>query len=371
MQAKRWTATINNYTTEDEEHIKSFCTERNCKYAIFGKEISQKGTRHLQGFIHLHRRLRLGTLKQKISQTGHYEIANGSDEQNRDYCSKEGDLLLEVGTPAPKHGTNQSYTTAFEVTKKVVAGESIGKLIDEDEQYKTAFFKHSRSINDTIDEIKRHRNTDNRYEHMRKMNLIFYPWQVELYDMLTKTEPNERSIYWYVDFRGNAGKSTFVDYYRARHRAKKITAGKINDLCYSYDYERVVFFDFARGKETTYLNGFIEDLKNGFLFSAKYRSFDKTFKIPHVIVFSNKLPEPDSFSIDRLIIRNITRPLRYVPISSSHVQTQEELPTISKDFPQKKRLCATSPTASSSSVPTSTVGPVFEGKKSMESTSFG
>lgn len=312
------------------------------------------------------KKIRISTVKKNICKTGHYEIAKGSDDQNKDYCSKQGDLLLEVGTPAAKPGTNQSYTTAFEVTKKVVAGQSIGKLIDEDEQYKIAFFKHSRSINDTIDEIKRHRNTDNRYNDMRRMNLIFYPWQVELYHMLTTEEPHERKIYWYIDFKGNAGKSTFVDYYRARHRAKKITGGKINDLCYSYDYEPVVFFDFARGKETQYLNGFIEDLKNGFLFSAKYRSFDKTFRVPHVIVFSNKLPEPDSFSLDRLIIRNITRPLRYVQVSSSHVQTQEELPTISKDFPQKKRLCATSPTASSSALPTSTVGPLLEGKKQLE-----
>lgn len=359
MSAKRWTVTINNYTDDDEEQIKSFCTERNCEYAIFGKETGEKGTRHLQGFVHLHRKVRISTVKKNICKTGHYEMARGTDEQNKLYCSKDGDLLLEVGTPAAKPGTNQSFTTAFEVTEKVVAGDSIGKLISENEQYKTAFFKHSRSITDSVDEIKRHHNAENRYNDMRNLNLIFYPWQVELYNMLTNEQPSERLIYWYVDFKGNAGKSTFVDYYRARHRAKKITGGKINDLCYSYDYEPVVFFDFARGKETTYLNGFIEDLKNGFVFSAKYRSFDKTFRIPHVVVFSNKLPEPDSFSLDRLVIRNITRPLRYVPVSSSHVQTQEELPTISKDFPQKKRLCGTSPTASSSCVPTSTVGAVL------------
>lgn len=149
---------------------------------------------------------------------------------------------MEVGTPAAKPGTNQSFTTAFEVTEKVVAGDSIGKLISENEQYKTAFFKHSRSITDSVDEIKRHHNAENRYNDMRNLNLIFYPWQVELYNMLTNEQPSERLIYWYVDFKGNAGKSTFVDYYRARHRAKKITGGKINDLCYSYDYEPVVFF---------------------------------------------------------------------------------------------------------------------------------
>ena len=68
MQAKRWTATINNYTDDDVEAIKSFCIERNCQYAIFGKEIGEKGTRHLQGFIHLHKRARLNTIKKKLAK---------------------------------------------------------------------------------------------------------------------------------------------------------------------------------------------------------------------------------------------------------------------------------------------------------------
>lgn len=348
MQGKRWTVTINNYTDDDVQQIKSFCTERNCQYAIFGKEIGEKGTLHLQGFVHLHKRLRLNTIKQKMCKTGHYELARGSDEQNKEYCSKDGDLLLEVGTPAPKSGTNQSFVTASEITEKVVAGDSIGKLITENEQYKAAYFKHSRAIHDTIDEMKQHCHATDRYDDMLNLNLIFYPWQVELYYMLTNEQPRERLIYWYVDYKGSAGKSTFVDYYKARHRAKKITGGKINDLCYSYDYEPVVFFDFARGKETTYLNGFIEDLTNGFLFSAKYKSFDKVFKRPHVIVFSNKLPEPDSFSLDRLVIRNITHPLQYVP-SKAFLQTwKKEVQAVSKNI-QAEEECL--PSSSSVSTP--------------------
>lgn len=368
MSAKRWCATINNYTEDDTDRIREYCTEENCQYAVFGKEIGDKGTLHLQGFIHLRKRVKIGTIKKNISMNGHYEMARGTDEENRQYCSKQGDLLLEVGKPAPKVGTNTSFLDATELTDKVVAGESLGKLICENPNYKTAYFKHGRSINDTVNTMKRHVHTECRFDEMSQLNLVFYPWQIELWNILTKSEPDPRKIIWYVDSEGCAGKSTFADYYRARYPAKKITGGKFNDLCYSYEYEPVVFFDFARGKETSYLNGFIEDIKNGFLFSAKYHSFDKTFKPPHVVVFSNSPPSYGSFSKDRLEVRDITYPLRYVP--TTNLQTEEAVSTLSKDIQNQAELRTTSPIPSTSGLPPQeTIGSVLEGKKYVESTS--
>ncbi len=294
-------------------------------------------------------------------------MARGTDEENKVYCMKQGDLLLEVGTPAPKSGTNTSFTVASELTDKVVAGASIGELISENKDYKAAFFKHSRSINDTVDEMKRYKYSSIKKDTIKNLCLTFYPWQVELYDMLTKTEPQQRSIYWYYDDVGCAGKTTFAQYYKARHPAKIIQGGKINDLSYSYDYEPVVFFDIARSEEMKYLNRYIEQIKNGFVFSAKYKSYDKDFQPPHVVVFSNKLPDCDSFSRDRLVIRDITHPLRYVP--AKNVQKKKAVSTISKGQDQEE-LRAASPTPSTSAVPPQeTVGPLHEGKKSLESSS--
>ncbi len=369
MSAKRWCVTINNYSDDDIDRIRAYCTEENCQYAVFGKEIGKNGTLHLQGFLHLHKKVRLTTVKKNISINGHYEMAKGSDEQNQEYCKKDGDLLLEVGTPAPKPGTNNSFVQATELTDKVVAGQSLGKLVYENPNYKTAYFKHGRSINDTVQTIKRHLHTEYRFEEMSNLNLIFYPWQVELSNILQQP-PHPRKILWYVDYAGCAGKSTFTDYYRARHPAKKITGGKINDLCYSYDYERVVFFDFARGKETNYLNVFIEDIKNGFIFSAKYQSFDKSFKPPHVVIFSNYPPPYGSFSKDRLEVRDITHPLQYVPVPSSHLPKEENAQAIPKDFSQKKSVRATSPVPSTSALsPQETIGPLQQGKKPVEPSS--
>jgi hypothetical protein len=61
------------------------------KYTIIGKEKGEQGTPHLQGFTVLYKRGSLITVK-KLHATAHWERAKGSAQQNRDYCSKEGDV---------------------------------------------------------------------------------------------------------------------------------------------------------------------------------------------------------------------------------------------------------------------------------------
>ena len=95
-RAHRWCFTVNNYTEETVHKIKEWLTEKTCKYAIVGREVGeQTKTPHLQGFINFHQKLRFTTLKNKIHD-GHYEVARGTDEDNKKYCEKGGDLLLEV-----------------------------------------------------------------------------------------------------------------------------------------------------------------------------------------------------------------------------------------------------------------------------------
>ena len=305
MQGKRWCVTVNNYDESDIERIYAYCTTENCKYAIFGKEVGENGTPHLQGFVHLIKRVRLSTIKSNISLRGHYEFARGCDEDNKNYCSKGSDLLLEVGQPAPKHGTNTSYVLALEIADKIIAGESLPTLIRTNEHYLTAYMRHSRCIEEIVTATKNEEGKTAFTEKYSK-DLVLYDWQIALYDMLTNSAPSDRLIYWYVDYVGGAGKSTFVNYFLSRHKSVCFFGGKINDLSYAYQYEPVVFFDLSRSGFNDYLMGFIEQMKNGRIFSSKYKSAIKYFPSPHVIVFSNKLPEDGVFSADRLEIKDIT-----------------------------------------------------------------
>ena len=109
FRSNRICFTLNNYTPQEAE---SFVLDLKAKesfvnYAIVGKEVGQNGTPHLQGFIHL----KTSFLKAKdggvLTWRGifpglaraHLEKAFGTDAQSQKYCEKDGNLLIEVGTP--------------------------------------------------------------------------------------------------------------------------------------------------------------------------------------------------------------------------------------------------------------------------------
>lgn len=90
MAATRWTFTLNNYTEAEIEVIKGNAPQM--RYIIFGKEVGAEGTPHLQGYLELKARKRLGGVKDLLCVRVHLEIAMGTAEQNIAYCSKEGNV---------------------------------------------------------------------------------------------------------------------------------------------------------------------------------------------------------------------------------------------------------------------------------------
>lgn len=87
-----WCFTLNNYTEEDYISI----TGKECKYMVVGKETGESGTPHLQGFISFLDGKTLSYMKKHIHSGAHFEMANGSPQENYNYCSKEGDFI-EIG----------------------------------------------------------------------------------------------------------------------------------------------------------------------------------------------------------------------------------------------------------------------------------
>jgi hypothetical protein len=102
IKSKRWLFTLNNYT---EQEIAAIVSSKNSKeefkYLIFGKEIGEQGTPHLQGYMETSVRCGLRRVKSLLcSQRVHVEKARGSLESNQTYCKKEGDFI-ELGAPIP------------------------------------------------------------------------------------------------------------------------------------------------------------------------------------------------------------------------------------------------------------------------------
>jgi hypothetical protein len=134
------------------------------------------------------------------------------------------------------------------------------------------------------------------------------PWQETLNNRLKHT-PDKREIIFIIDRFGNQGKSWFARYFCSIHDdAQIIVPGKKADMSYIIKEECKTFFlDCPRSKQGDFIQyDFLEELKNGYLFSPKYESRVKTLATPHVVVLMNEQPDMQKLSEDRYSITILT-----------------------------------------------------------------
>jgi hypothetical protein len=86
--AKNYCGTLNNPTSDEAKVLKAAIKEH-ADYAVMQLEEGKQGTPHLQLYVHLKSKQRLTFMKATFSNRAHWEIARGSPEQNRAYCTKE------------------------------------------------------------------------------------------------------------------------------------------------------------------------------------------------------------------------------------------------------------------------------------------
>lgn len=103
MTAKNWCFTLNNYTENEIMLIEKSFEDGHFKYVVYGKEIGELGTLHLQGYVQCKKKLRMAQLKQMIGSRVHLEVARGTAQQASDYCKKDGDFVC-LGQLSTKGG---------------------------------------------------------------------------------------------------------------------------------------------------------------------------------------------------------------------------------------------------------------------------
>jgi len=92
LQSRKWQLTINNPANHGKTHdvIKEILSEiKTLQYWCLCDEIGSNGTYHTHIYISLVNGIRFTTLKNKF-EGAHFEVANGTSQQNRDYIKKEG-----------------------------------------------------------------------------------------------------------------------------------------------------------------------------------------------------------------------------------------------------------------------------------------
>ena len=132
---RKWCFTINNYIEEDEQNLLDELTPDKVVYAIVGREKGESGTPHLQGYVCFKRRLKMNTATATLGKTARLEPARGTPEQNEQYCSKDGDILLKIGEPSLDSGkktANRRDYWAHEIAHKMSkTGMTIDEVVDQ------------------------------------------------------------------------------------------------------------------------------------------------------------------------------------------------------------------------------------------------
>lgn len=92
---RAWIFTINNYSSNDWNHITSLTP----RYIIAGKEIGDNLTPHIQGYIYFENKKSSKQVKAYLRPSLEFwrKPASGTPEENRAYCSKQNDFF-EFGT---------------------------------------------------------------------------------------------------------------------------------------------------------------------------------------------------------------------------------------------------------------------------------
>lgn len=250
--AKHWVFTLNNHTEQEINDLKKIDSSI-VPIIIFQEELSDSGTPHLQGCLSFASKGRPFNITK--NKRIHWEKKGKFSTliEMRKYCFK-ADSRIEGGT---------LYCRGFVIPKPI---KIISKL---------------------------------------------KPWQKAIEELIIE-EPNDRTIYWFHEQVGGCGKSIFAKYLCIKYNAIMVS-GKGADMKYGLMafnekrgyYPEIVIIDIPRSVNDYVSYSGIEEVKNGCFFSSKYESGMAIFNCPHIVCFSNELPDLAKMSADRWDIREI------------------------------------------------------------------
>ena len=134
--AKHWTFTLNNYTVDELEFLQNLFNDELHRYIGFSKEVGESGTPHLQGYLAFVARRTLGWIRAHVNGRAHYEQAQGSPAQNRDYITKEeGESHYELFEYGTLPGGARKRTDVDGLLEDIRGRKSLRTLCDKHGKY--------------------------------------------------------------------------------------------------------------------------------------------------------------------------------------------------------------------------------------------
>lgn len=124
-QSRRYCWTLNNPTDAEIAALESLTTAE-VTYSVYGREVGQNGTPHLQGYTIFRNKCRLGGAKRLLgTDRVHIEHARGTDAEAADYCKKDGEFR-EIGELPVSHRGMRSDLIAVQAS--IDAGQTLGEV---------------------------------------------------------------------------------------------------------------------------------------------------------------------------------------------------------------------------------------------------
>ncbi len=296
--SRNWCFTVNNYKQQDVDILLG---SKEYKYILIGRETGHGGTPHLQCYVQWRLRKMLTGVK-KVHSTAHWEIAKGSYEQNREYCTKGNDWE-ERGEPTinGKHTKANLADAVFDLHKHHLSNEEM--LI----KYGGGYVQNKRKVQECAKDLKQDFMRMLKWEKFHNMDLNEWQrefWQI-FYEAQDEDPGNSRWVFWVYSEEGKVGKSWMANYIKYTQTAFVTENSKTADIKYAYDGEHVVVFDFVRSSLDHINYEIIEILKNGRFINTKYESRDFEFYVPRIVCFANEPPDMTKLSEDRWRIYKI------------------------------------------------------------------
>lgn len=252
IQGKRWCFTLNNYTDDECATVRHEFEQRQALF-VLGREVGEKGTPHIQGYVEFKSNTRFTTLK-RICDRVHWEKARGDRESNVKYCCK--DENFESNIPLPRRE------------------RLLKRLYD---------------------------------------NVEWRPWQQRVIDLVKNDTYDDRCIYWFWEPDGCVGKSFLTKYIYLKYGCL-ICSGKAQDIFYQVKTfldeneeidDLIVVCDIPRSLTGYVSYVAIEKLKDGLINSGKYEGGTVPWATSKIFCFSNSLPNLDGVSRDRWVVERL------------------------------------------------------------------
>lgn len=275
-----WILTINNPTEETIEHIDTLQESENIRDLIGQHERGEEGTLHIQLFINWKNPRTFSAMK-KLFPTAHIEVAENAIKCAK-YCSKED--------------TWESELPNWYLIKSPMIEKALENGTMEQGTESTLIAKDCS-------------------DPMSGLNLR--EWQIKLMEKIEE-EPDNREVIWYYDPKGGNGKTTLAKHLMLTRNDTILCTGSTKDSKFIVAEwmkhtqcnrsPRVIIYDVARCQDSEKVSyQTIEDLKNGLFLSTKYECKTVVYNTPHLIVFSNQLPNMDKLSHDRWNIIHLSK----------------------------------------------------------------